>query len=131
MIESGMEPKMAETSAERQVNASSRRRMLRGMATLALGGLLAACQMVPKANGPATPPPPETPTDNVGPGLPTDTDRHRVALLVPQTGPNADVGTAIANATTIALLDSRTEPPMTPPLAPRPRRGRRLPTATS
>ncbi|WP_294036281.1 penicillin-binding protein activator [Sphingopyxis sp.] len=100
---------MAETSAERQVNASSRRRMLRGMATLALGGLLAACQMVPKANGPATPPPPETPTDNVGPGLPTDTDRHRVALLVPQTGPNADVGTAIANATTIALLDSRTE----------------------
>ena len=83
--------------------------MLRGMATLALGGLLAACQMVPKASGPATPPPPETPTDNVGPGLPTDTDRHRVALLVPQTGPNADVGMAIANATTMALLDSRTE----------------------
>ena len=54
-------------------------------------------------------PPPETPTDNVGPGLPTDTDRHRVALLVPQTGPNADVGMAIANATTLALLDSRTE----------------------
>lgn len=83
--------------------------MLRGMATLALGGLLAACQMVPKANGPATAPPPETPTDNVGPGLPTDTDRHRVALLVPQTGPNADVGMAIANATTLALLDLRTE----------------------
>ncbi|MBN8844286.1 MAG: penicillin-binding protein activator [Sphingomonadales bacterium] len=83
--------------------------MLRGAATLALGGLLAACQMVPKANGPAAPPPPEKPTDNVGPGLPTDTDRHRVALLVPQTGPNADVGMAIANATTMALLDSRTE----------------------
>lgn len=84
--------------------------MLRTMATLALGGLLAACQMVPKASGPATPPPPETPTDTgVGPGLPTDTDRHRVALLIPQTGPNADVGMAIANATTLALLDTRTE----------------------
>lgn len=83
--------------------------MLRGMATLALGGLLAACQVVPKAAGPATAPPPEKPADNIGPGLPTDTDRHRVALLVPQTGANADVGSAIANATTMALLDSRTE----------------------
>ena len=76
---------------------------------MAMAGLLAACQVVPKTGGPVTPPPPETPTDNVGPGLPTDTDRHRVALLVPQTGPNADVGMAIANATTLALLDSRTE----------------------
>lgn len=83
--------------------------MLRGMATLALGGLLAACQVVPKTNGPGTAPPPEKPSDNIGPGLPTDTDRHRVALLVPQTGANADVGTSIANATTMALLASRTE----------------------
>lgn len=83
--------------------------MLRGMATLALGGLLAACQVVPKTAGPVTAPPPEKPSDNIGPGLPTDTDRHRVALLVPQTGANADVGTAIANATTMALLASRTE----------------------
>lgn len=109
MVESGMAPKMAETAAERQDNASPRRKMLRGLATLALGGLLAACQMVPKAEGPSTPPPPEAPPENVGPGLPTDTDRHRVALLVPQTGANADVGTAIANATTLALLDTKTE----------------------
>jgi len=101
---------MAETAAERQNNASSRRKMLRTMAMLSLGGLLAACQVVPKTNGPATPPPPDKPVDTgVGPGLPTDTDRHRVALLLPQTGPNADVGTAIANATTLALLDTRTE----------------------
>ncbi|WP_411341172.1 penicillin-binding protein activator [Sphingopyxis sp. J-6] len=83
--------------------------MLRTMATLAMAGVLAACQVVPKSNGPATPPPPDRPADDIGPGLPTDTDRHRVALLVPETGPNADVGTAIANATTMALLDSRTE----------------------
>ncbi|UNK81317.1 penicillin-binding protein activator [Sphingopyxis granuli] len=79
------------------------------MATLALGGLLAACQVVPKSGGPAAPPPPEKPDETVGPGLPTDTDRHRVALLVPQTGANADVGTAIANATTLALLDTRAD----------------------
>ena len=76
--------------------------MLRGLGIVATARLLGACQVVPKGNGPATPPPPETPTDNVGPGLPTDPDRHRVALLVPQTGANADVGTAIANATTLA-----------------------------
>ncbi|NIJ35811.1 ABC-type branched-subunit amino acid transport system substrate-binding protein [Sphingopyxis panaciterrae] len=100
---------MAETATERQNNAASRRKMLRTMATLAMAGLLAACQVVPKSDGPATPPPPDRPADDIGPGLPTDTDRHRVALLVPETGPNADVGMAIANATTMALLDSRTE----------------------
>ncbi|SNS79754.1 penicillin-binding protein activator [Sphingopyxis indica] len=81
--------------------------MLRGLATLALGGLLAACQVVPKTAGP--PPPPPNGGETIEPGLPTDTDRHRVALLVPETGRNADVGTAIANATTMALLDTRTE----------------------
>jgi len=109
MFESGMTLKMAETVAQRQRYAPLRRQMLRGLGVAAMAGLLAACQVVPKSNGPATPPPPTNPDDNVGPGLPTDTDRHRVALLVPQTGPNADVGTAIANATTLALLDSRTE----------------------
>ena len=114
MFESGMTPKMAETASDchqraRQNNASPRRQMLRGLGVMALAGLLGACQVVPKTGGPATPPPPTDPTDNVGPGLPTDTDRHRVALLVPQTGANADVGTAIANATTLALLDTRTE----------------------
>ncbi|WP_432770936.1 MAG: penicillin-binding protein activator [Sphingopyxis sp.] len=83
--------------------------MLRGLATMAMVGVLGACQVVPKSSGPVAPPPPEAPPETVGPGLPTDTDRHRVALLVPQTGANADVGAAIANATTMALLDSRTE----------------------
>src|SRR3546814_7556054 len=105
MVESGMMPKMAETVAERQGYASSRRWMLRGLGTLALGGLLAACQVVPKTQGPP-PPPPEHP-DAIEPGLPTATDRHRVPLLVPETGPNADVGTALANATTLALLDPK------------------------
>ncbi len=109
MVESGMTPKMAETAAERQANASPRRQLLRGLGVLALGGLLAACQVVPKTGGPGTAPPPDRPPQTIEPGLPTDTDRHRVALLVPKTGANADVGTAIANATTMALLDTRTQ----------------------
>ena len=36
-----------------------------------------------------------------------DNDRHRVALLLPLTGPDADVGQSIANATTLAMLDTR------------------------
>jgi ABC-type branched-subunit amino acid transport system substrate-binding protein len=109
MVESGMTPKMAEIAFQRQANASLRRQLLRGLGVVAVAGLLSACQVVPKTQGPGTAPPPVDPNENVGPGLPTDTDRHRVALLVPQTGANADVGTAIANATTMALLDSRTE----------------------
>ena len=38
--------------------------------------------------------------------LPTDDTRHRVALLVPMTGYNGAVGKSIANATTMALLDT-------------------------
>ncbi|MET0371933.1 MAG: penicillin-binding protein activator [Sphingobium sp.] len=73
--------------------------------------LVAACQtIVPK--GP--PPPPVTgPVRPTGPdttqGLPTDAARHRVALLVPMSGTNAGVGQSIANATTLALLDTRAD----------------------
>jgi len=114
MFESGMTPKMAETAPDchqgaRQNNASPRRQMLRGLGVMALAGLLGACQVVPKTGGPATPPPPTDPTDNVGPGLPTDTDRHRVALLVPQTGANADVGTAIANVQSDTTIHRRAQ----------------------
>jgi ABC-type branched-subunit amino acid transport system substrate-binding protein len=35
--------------------------------------------------------------------------RHRVALLVPLSGPNAGVGQSIANATTLALLDTKAD----------------------
>ncbi|WP_174242854.1 penicillin-binding protein activator, partial [Escherichia coli] len=38
--------------------------------------------------------------------LPADQQRHRVALLVPMTGSAANAGQSIANATTMALLDT-------------------------
>ena len=63
--------------------------------------LLAACKAVP-VRPPAPPPAPDLPST----ALPTDTQRHRVALLVPLRGPSAAAGQAIANATTMALLDT-------------------------
>ncbi|AZI37834.1 hypothetical protein NT2_06_00270 [Caenibius tardaugens NBRC 16725] len=63
--------------------------------------LLAGCAVVPK--GPTAPPPPQRPDETA---LPTDDARHRIALLVPMTGGNGNVGQSIANATTMALLDT-------------------------
>jgi branched-chain amino acid transport system substrate-binding protein len=79
--------------------------------TLAVGLLtvfLAACKVVPDSGPRPTPAPTATqgPDENV---LPTDTARHRIALLVPLSGENAAVGRSIANATTMALLDTNAE----------------------
>lgn len=104
---------MAERSLAGQVRfdiaggtARPGRRLWQGIALLG-ALLLAACgRVVPPA-----PPPPPPPTEQPGvtQGLPTDTERHRVALLVPMTGANAGVGRSIANATTMALLDTKAE----------------------
>lgn len=67
--------------------------------------LLAGCKVIPKGVPSSAPPPDERP----GEGLPADQLRHRVALLVPLSGPNADVGQSIANATTMALLDTNAQ----------------------
>lgn len=65
--------------------------------------LLAGCQVVPKgapqSSGPAT----QVPNANV---LPADQQRHRVAILLPTSGPNAGVGQALANAANMAVLDT-------------------------
>jgi ABC-type branched-subunit amino acid transport system substrate-binding protein len=69
--------------------------------------LLAGCKVVPDSGTPTPAPPPSNePSDTV---LPTDSGRHRVALLVPLTGPNGEVGQSIANATTMALLDTNAD----------------------
>lgn len=83
----------------------------RWLALALVSTLLAACQVVPGGDRPSDTvqvPPPETqvPSDA---GLPDDEGRHRVALLVPLTGDNARVGQSIANATTMALLDTGAE----------------------
>lgn len=71
--------------------------------------LLAACQVIPGADAPrpdAGGPVVDRPTVPDGTVLPDDEGRHRVALLVPMSGSNAQVGQSIANATTMALLDT-------------------------
>ncbi|MFC0203133.1 penicillin-binding protein activator [Novosphingobium soli] len=79
----------------------NRRNLLAAAAMAALAG----CAVVPKA--PTTAPPPAAPTPTPSRSdIPTDTERHRVALLVPVTGANAGVGQAIANAANMALVDT-------------------------
>jgi branched-chain amino acid transport system substrate-binding protein len=75
----------------------------RSVLAVALTALLSACSVVPKS----PPKTVETPQSQ-GPaiGLPTDATRHRIALLVPLTGTNAGVGQSIANAATMAVLDT-------------------------
>jgi len=67
--------------------------------------LLAGCKVIPKGAPTPAPLPDDRPTD----ALPADQMRHRVALLVPMNGPNADVGQSLANATTMALLDTNAQ----------------------
>ena len=81
----------------------------RGALALAAAALLSACSTV-LPRGPVEGPPPATrPVErapDVEAGIPRDTQRNRVALLVPLSGANAGVGQSIANATQLALLDT-------------------------
>src|SRR3954469_4841686 len=98
---------MAEQSGRPQARRSILGLGLAGLAALALAG----CEVVPRPNQ-APPPPPEQPkperprVEPQGPVLPPDETRNRVAVLVPLSGPNAGVGTSIANAAQLALLDT-------------------------
>jgi ABC-type branched-subunit amino acid transport system substrate-binding protein len=77
---------------------------------LALAGaalMAAGCQVIPKTD--VAPPPPPPAAEPSATALPTDTGRHRIALLVPMSGETAPVGQAVANATTMALLDTSAE----------------------
>lgn len=80
-------------------------RMSRRAMTLLIGvALISGCNVIPK--GPGGPPAPEAgPSD----GLPPDKARHRVALLVPLSGPGSELGQSIANATTMAILDTNAQ----------------------
>lgn len=79
----------------------------RALVVSGTAALLGACSIIPK--GPRPPAPVTTPAPAPSPGasnLPADQQRHRVALLVPMTGANAAVGQSIANASTMALMDT-------------------------
>ncbi|KQN39585.1 ABC transporter substrate-binding protein [Sphingomonas sp. Leaf407] len=100
---------MADTTARPQW----RHHLARGFAVLGAALLSACTGIVPRGPVEQAPPAPTRPQPTrpapVTGGIPEDTQRHRVALLVPLTGPNGGVGRSIANATQLALLDSRSE----------------------
>ncbi len=77
----------------------------RKLVALGAFALLAGCKVIP-SGAPGQAPPAEQPSANV---LPTDAKRHRVALLVPLSGPNGAAGQSIANAATMALLDTNAD----------------------
>lgn len=102
-------PFMAQGLADRVAVTAGlfRAKSFRGR-NLALAGaamLAAGCQVIPKTDVSTAPPPTPTPEPSAT-ALPTDSARHRIALLVPMDGDTAAVGQAIANATTMALLDT-------------------------
>jgi ABC-type branched-subunit amino acid transport system substrate-binding protein len=77
------------------------------LGAIGLSLLLGACStVVPR--GPAVTPPVAKPVAKPTPqaGLPEDVERHRIALLVPLSGPNAAVGQSIADAAAMALADT-------------------------
>jgi len=98
---------IAATIAAPQARSTDWPAVARRAAALFVLLFLAACQSVVPKGGqrPVGPPPVVTPDPaNV---VANDGDRHRVALLLPVTGPDGDMGQSIANATTLALLDTR------------------------
>ncbi len=87
------------------------KRLWQALTIVFLAVLVTGCQtLLPKGPQRTDQTPTTQPTGPVvTPGLPSDETRHRVALLVPQSGENAGVGTSIANMATMALLDSKSE----------------------
>lgn len=82
------------------IEAKTSRRALILMVGVAM---IAGCKVIPKGAPGPTPEP--SPSDS----LPQDKARHRVALLVPMTGPQGELGQSIANATTMAILDTNAQ----------------------
>lgn len=70
---------------------------------------LAGCKVIPDDGRPPVTQPTPQPTETPDDALPADDGRHRIALLVPLSGSNGPVGQSIANATTMALLDTNAD----------------------
>ena len=99
--------------AEQSHRPQARRAPAGSFLALLSAAALGACQLVPKASPPPAEPErvepearPEPETPSRPDALPSDAERHRVAVLVPLTGGNAGVGQSIANAANLALLDT-------------------------
>jgi branched-chain amino acid transport system substrate-binding protein len=103
-----MNPAMRSGKQMMNVPAAGSSLINRRTITVAALALLAGCTVIPKPAPPPPPPPPVEAAPDAN-ALPTDANRHRVALLVPMTGLNAAIGQSIANAATMALLDTNAQ----------------------
>lgn len=87
--------------------ASAERPAARRAAQLGLvAGLAVVAACAPRQKPPVAPPPPPVAEKPVAP---KPVEPHRVAILAPLTGSNAPVGISLANAATLALVDSGQE----------------------
>lgn len=100
---------MAEAAVKPQRGVAAFWRHFVILGTLVVSACAGGPRVIPQSDRPAPPPPPRPTTRPVEPGIPEDTQRHRVALLVPQSGANAGVGRSLANATQLALMDAKAE----------------------
>ena len=81
--------------------SGAQRRFSVHLAAVGAAVLVAGCTVSPTQGGGEKLPPPQT--------LPADAGvRHRVALLVPSSGPNGAVGQSLANGATLALMETGT-----------------------
>jgi ABC-type branched-subunit amino acid transport system substrate-binding protein len=103
-----------EVMAEQSHRPQARRSILGAGAGALLALALSACTLVPAPPTGAPPataeaepaPPPQKPEEPAQAGEALAEERHKVAVLVPLTGPNAGVGQSLANAAKLALLDA-------------------------
>jgi ABC-type branched-subunit amino acid transport system substrate-binding protein len=94
--------------AEQSHRPQARRLFLR-FAAAATAFLLSGCQIVPieaEARRQQPPAPRPQPQQIPAPVAPPAETLNKVAVLVPLTGPNGGVGTSIANAAKLALMDA-------------------------
>jgi branched-chain amino acid transport system substrate-binding protein len=100
--------------ADATVNPQPRLASALRWAAIGAAMLLASCsgtRVIPNSERPpVVEVPRERPADRpITNALPQDAQRHRVALLVPLSGPNAGVGRSLQNATQLAILDTNTD----------------------
>lgn len=105
---------MAEAMTVRQPDRVSAGAIVARWVAFGAAMLLGACStIVPRGPVPVPDRPTTTATTprdaGLDRGIPRDTERNRVALLVPLSGSNAGIGRSIANATMLAVLDTKTE----------------------
>jgi branched-chain amino acid transport system substrate-binding protein len=104
----GMTSFIAATRVQPQAAGLTIYRRFMRLCALALITALAACQSVVPRGGQAPVGPP-TVTGPTEAEIVAYGPKHRVALLLPLSGPDADVGQAIANATELALIDTKSD----------------------